>query len=128
MSCNNNCKLCDRLIISTAVTYDSGVLTVTIPEGPYRNHEKYCIVIAQSIPLTAIIGAPVVIQIGDGAVMYPLNKCDCTQATVCNIRTRTKYPVKVITNASGGIFRLLRKVCCAPDNSLFAIDGTAPTS
>ena len=56
-----SCKLCDRFIISNEVTYDSGVLTINIPSGSYKDGEQYCIVIAQTIPDTAIIGAPVVI-------------------------------------------------------------------
>lgn len=128
MACNNVCRLCDNLIISTAVTFTAGTgLVITIPEGAYNDNCKYCIVVAQTIPDATTINAPVFIQIGDGTVLYPLNKCDCTQATACSIRTRTRYATRVETNATSGVFRLLGKVCCAPNNNLTAIDGTAPT-
>ena len=129
MSCKNVCRLCDRLIISTAVTFTAGTgLIITIPEGSYSDGCKYCIVVAQTIPDTTTITAPVFIQIGAGTELYPLNKCDCTQATACSIRTRTKYATKVETSATTGIFKLLGKVCCAPNNNLTAIDGTAPVA
>ena len=89
---------------------------------------KYCIVIAQAIPTATTITAPVVITIGTGTVEYPLVKCDCTQATACALRTRTRYPVVVSTNATGGTFKLRGRICCAPNNALTAIDGTAPVA
>lgn len=128
MACNNVCRLCDRLIISTAVAFTAGTgLVITIPEGAYNDGQKYCIVVAQAIPVETTINAPVFIQIGTGTELYPLNKCDCTQATACSIRTRTKYSTRVETSATTGVFRLLGKVCCAPNNNLVAINGT-PTA
>ena len=129
MACKNVCRLCDELIISTAVTFTAGTgLVITIPEGSYADGCKYCIVVAQAIPDATTIAAPVFIQIGTGTVLYPLNKCDCTQATACSIRTRTKYATRVETNATGGVFKLLGKVACAPNNNLTSIDGTAPAT
>lgn len=129
MACKNVCRLCDKLIISTAVTFTAGTgLIITIPEGSYNDDFKYCIVVAQAIPAATTISAPVFIQIGTGTVLYPLNKCDCTQATACSIRTRTKYATRVETNATSGVFKLLGKVCCAPNNNLAAIDGTIPVA
>lgn len=126
MSCSNVCRLCDRFIISEAVTFADGTLTINLPAGSYARGEKYCIVVAQTIPAATTISAPVVITIGDGAVEYPLvNRC-CAAVTACGIRTRTRYSVVVATDATGGTFKLLGKPCCAPDNSLAAIDGTAP--
>lgn len=128
MSCSNVCRLCDRLIISQAVTFADGTLTVNLPAGSYGNGCKYCIVIAQTIPVATTITAPVVITIGDGTEEYPLvNKC-CAPVTACAIRTRTRYATVVSTNATGGTFKMLGKGCCAPDNSLAAIDGTAPAA
>ena len=128
MACKNVCKICDRLIISTAVTFTAGTgLVITIPEGSYADNCKYCIVVGQTIPDATTINSPVFIQIGAGTELYQLNKCDCTQATACSIRTRTKYSTRVETNALGGVFRLLGKVCCAPNNNLTAIDGTPVT-
>ena len=128
MACKNVCKICDRLIISTAVTFTAGTgLVITIPEGSYADNCKYCIVVGQTIPDATTINSPVFIQIGAGTELYQLNKCDCTQATACSIRTRIKYSTRVETNALGGVFRLLGKVCCAPNNNLTAIDGTPVT-
>ena len=127
MACKNVCRLCDKLIISTAVTFTAGTgLVITIPSGTYADNCKYCIVIAQSIPTTTTITAPVFIQIGTGSELYPLNKCDSTQTTACAIRTRTKYSTVVETTATSGVFKLLGNLCCAPNNNLGAINGTAP--
>ena len=124
MRCKNTCSLCPKLILSTAVTFTAGTgLIITIPEGAYNDGCKYCIVIAQSIPAATTISAPVFIQIGAGSVLYPLDKCDCTQATACSIRTRTKYSTRVETTSNSGVFKLLGRIACAPDNRLNAING-----
>ena len=126
MACPTVCKLCNRLIISTAVTFTAPNLIITIPAGSYEDGEKYCIVVAQTIPAETTITAPVFIQIGDGTELYPLDRCDCSQATACNIRTRTRYSTRVVTDANTGTFRLMGRTCCAPNNDLRSIDGTAP--
>ena len=128
MAYKNVCKLCNKLIISTAVAFTGGNLVITIPAGGYNECEKYCIVVAQSIPTTTTITAPVYIQIGTGTELYPLQKCDYAQATACSIRTRTKYSTCVVTTPTGGSFRLLGNLCCAPNNNLRSINGTAPTT
>lgn len=129
MACKNVCKLCPNLIISESVTFTAGTgLVINIPEGSYMDGCKYCIVVTQTIPAETTITAPVFITIGDGAELYPLNKCDCTQATACSIRTRTKYSTRVETSATTGVFKLLGRVACAPNNNLTAIDGTAPVA
>ena len=127
MACPTVCKLCKRLIISTAVAFTEGTgLVITIPAGSYEDGEKYCIVVAQSIPEETTITAPVFIQIGTGTELYPLDRCDCSQATACNIRTRTRYSTRVVTDANTGAFRLMGRTCCAPNNDLQSINGTAP--
>lgn len=128
MACKTVCKLCKNLVISTAVAFTGGNLVITLPAGSYTNGCKYCIVIAQAIPDTTTINAPVVIQIGTGTEQYPLTKCNCAQVTACGVRIRTKYCTVVSTNATGGTFKLLGKPSCAPDNNLTAIDGTAPAA
>lgn len=128
MACKPVCKLCDKIRISTAVEFTGGNLVITLPAGSYENGEKYCIVVAQSIPDTTTINAPVFIQIGEGTEQYPLQRCNCSQATACNIRTRTRYSTVVVTNPTSGSFRLLGRTCCAPNNNLLSIDGTAPTT
>ena len=126
MACKNVCKLCDKLVISTAVAFTNGNLVITIPAGSYNNNEKYCIVIAQSIPTTTMISAPVYIQIGAGTELYPLTKRNSRQVTACGIRTRTKYCTCCETNQTGGLFRMLGNPYCQPNNDLKSIDGTAP--
>lgn len=126
MACKNICRLCDRFIISEAITFDGTTLTVNIPAGSYADGCKYCIVLAQTIPAATTITAPVVITIGDGTEEYPLTNQCCAQVTACALRTRTRYSVVVSTSATGGTFKLLGKPCCAPNNNLAAIDGTAP--
>ena len=126
MACKNICRLCDRLILSSAigVAPTSGNLEINIPAGAYNNGEKYCLVIAQTIPNTVTINAPVYITIGTGTVQYPLQACDGTQLTAQMLRNRTKYSTTVVTSATGGAFRLLGKICNMPNNNLRAISGT----
>lgn len=128
MACNNVCRLCDRLIISQAVTFADGTLTINLPAGSYANGCKYCIVVAQAIPDDTTITAPVVVTIGTGTAEYPLTGTDCAQVLASSLRTRTRYAVRVATTATGGTFKLLGKPCCAPNNALAAIDGTAPAA
>ena len=117
MECSDVCKVCPRLVISQAVTFDAGTLTINLPAGSYNNGEKYCIVVAQSIPAATTITAPVV-----------LTGCNCAQLVSCQIRTRTRYAARVVTTATGGTFRLLGRASCAPSNALTAIDGTVPAT
>ena len=125
MACKTVCRLCKNLIISEAVTYDGTSLVVNLPAGSYADGCKYCIVIAQTIPATTTITAPVVITIGAGTVQYPLVNGCCAQVTACGVRTRTKYSTIVTTNATGGTFKMLGKPCCTPNNALAALDGGA---
>lgn len=126
MSCKNICRLCNRLIISESVTFADGTLTINIPAGSYGRGCKYCIVVAQAIPAETTITAPVVVTIGDGTETYPLLGRCCQQILACGIRTRSRYATIVVTDATGGSFRLLGQPCCSPNNSLASIDGTAP--
>lgn len=128
MPCPTSCKLCDKLIVSQAVSFTGGNLVINLPAGAYGDDCKYCIVVAQNIPSTTTINAQVYITIGTGTQLYPLNRCDCSQATACNIRTRTRYSTRVATTPMGGTFRLLGRTCCAPTNNLRSINGTAPAT
>ena len=117
MSCKNVCRLCRNLIISTAVVFDptTNSLDITIPDNGYRNCEKVCIIVAQTIPTSTTINALVNIVIN--GTRFPLQRCNCTQATACEIRTRTKYSTKVVTNTISGAFRLLgRTIACCPES------------
>lgn len=126
--CGCTKKLCDRLVISEAVTFDGTNLVINVPAGAYGDGCRYCIVVAQAIPAATTINAPVVITIGDGTVLYPVNNSCCAQLTACAIRTRTRYAMCVSTTPTGGSFKVLGRTCCAPNNNLAAIDGTAPAA
>lgn len=121
MACKNICRLCSKLILSTAIDYGTtttGTLTVTIPAGSYAACEKYCIVIAQAIPAATVVDAPVQIRIGTGGA-YPLQLCNGAQMTARTLKTRTKYSTVVVTSNTTGAFRLLGKVC--PGNTADAL-------
>ena len=120
--------LCPSLVFSQAITFADGILTINLPAGSYANGCEYCIVLTQAIPAAATITAPVVITIGDGTEEYPLTNRCCAQVTACALRTRTRYTVCVSTSATGGTFKMLGRGCCAPNNALAAIDGTAPAA
>ena len=124
MACKSVCKLCNNLIISSAVTFTDGNLVINLPDGNYGNGCKFCIVVAQTIPATTTINAPVYITIGTGTALYPLNKCNCAQATACSIRTRTKYATVVHTTPTGGNSRLCGTLPCAPSNNLASLPVT----
>jgi hypothetical protein len=114
VSCPNYKRICEKLVISDSVTFANGTLTIDLPANSYVNNEKYCIVVAQNVPTTTTIDAPVVITIGgDATTTYPLVNCDCTNVTACSINTRTRYSVFVRTNVNGGSFVLKGKVPCS---------------
>lgn len=115
------------MIVSSAVTFTGGNLIINIPAGNYNNNEKYCIIVAQNIPTTATITAPVFITIGTGTTTYPLLNCDCTNVTACAINRRTRYSVCVHTNISSGAFKLLGRIPCSQcSNNLASLP--APTT
>lgn len=113
MSCPTQKRLCKNLIISSSVTFTDGNLVINIPQGTYSNNCKYCIVVAQTIPTTTTINAPVVITIGTGTTQYPLLNCDCTPVTACSINSRTRYSVCVSTSISNGVFKLTGRIPCS---------------
>lgn len=128
--CNNNCRICDNIVISTAVTVVTvdGVdtLVIDIPAGAYGNCCKYCLVVAQTIPTTATIAMPVAISIGgDTTTVYPLVGQCCRQISACGIRTRTKYPVVVATTSTSGVFKSLRSLPCYPTEVLASLPAPA---
>lgn len=108
MECIKNCKLCNALVISTAVTFADGTLTVDLPAGAYNDNQKYCIVIAQAIPDTTTINAPVVFTIGGvAATTYPfVNNC-CEPVLASQLRTRRLYPTRVNTSIATGVFKYI---------------------
>ena len=113
MSCQAYKRLCDKLIISDAVTFANGLLEINLPEGNYSNREKYCIVVAQNLPATTTINAPVVVTIGSSATTYPLMNSNCTNVTACAINRRTRYSVCVHTDIASGVFKLIGRIPCS---------------
>lgn len=112
MNCNK--RICDKLIISQAVTFTNNTLIINLPEGNYGNGCNYCIIVAQNLPDETTIVAPVAITIGDDATTtYPLMNCDCTNVYACSINKRTRYSVVVRTDISSGVFKLLGRVPCS---------------
>lgn len=118
----SNCKLCSRSIISQAITFDGTNLVVNLPTNNYGNKEKYCIILAQSIPDTTTINAPVVFTIGTGTVQYPFVNNDCTPILASQVRTRRVYRTKVNTGVNDGVFKYVGD-CCLPSNSTTVIDS-----
>lgn len=127
MACKNVCRLCPNLVISTAVTFNAGTntLNITIPNNGYRNNQKVCIVVAQTIPTATTRTALVNIVVGAGT--FPLVKCNCVQASACEINSRTKYCTKVVTNTVSGSFRLLSKIYPCSLNNLSTLPITTTT-
>lgn len=124
--CNNSCNECPRKVFSDSVTVvtvdDVDTLVVDIPQQSFRNCQRGCLVIIQNIPLAATIAMPVAISIGGvTTTVYPVVSCDCSQVTACALRTRRRYPFVVSTTPTGGVFKILRNLSCAPDNNLATI-------
>lgn len=109
--CIQNCKLCDKFILSQAINFDAGtnLLIVDLPTGVYGNNCKYCIVLAQSIPATTTINAQVVFTIDGGTTQYPFLNCDCTSVYASQVRTRRIYPTRVSTAVDTGVFKYVGK-------------------
>ena len=127
-NCKPVCRLCDKIRISTAVNVVGGNVVINLPAGSYNNGEKICVIIAQNIPTTATIGANILFSIGGGTVQYPLvNRC-CRPVTACGVRTRTRYSIVVETTATSAVFKMLGNPCCAPNNNLTSVNGTAPVT
>lgn len=124
--CIKNCRLCDKFILSQSITFTGGNLVVNLPANAYGNCQKYCIVLAQSIPTTTTINAPVVFTIGTGTTQYPFVNCNCTPILASQIRTRRLYSTRVNTTVSGGIFKYIGK-CCLPSNSTTTIQSIPVT-
>ena len=126
MECVKNCKLCNKFILSQSITFSGGNLVVNLPQNVYGNCQKYCIVLAQSIPTTTTINAPVVFTIGTGTTQYPFVNCDCTPVLASQVRTRRVYPTRVNTAVNSGVFKYIGK-CPLPYRATVAA-GSMPTS
>ena len=119
MSCKG--KLCCKAVFSASVTFADGTVIINVPQRSFNNGEKICLFVTQNIPATATIGSPVVLTIGTSAVQYPLTRCNCASVTACGIRSRSRYPLQLVTTANGGSFRVLKNLCCAPQETLASV-------
>lgn len=120
--CIRNCKLCDKFILSQSITFTGGNLVVDLPAASYQNCSKYCIVLAQSIPTTATINAPVVFTIGAGTTQYPFVSTNCTPIYASQVRTRRIYSTRVNTAVNAGVFKYIGK-SCLPSNATTTISS-----
>lgn len=118
----SNCKLCSKSIISQSITFNGTSLVVNLPTDSYGNKQKYCIILAQSIPDETTINAPVVFTIGTGTVQYPFVNNDCTPILASQVRTRRVYRTKVNTGVNDGVFKYVGD-CCLPSNSTTVVDS-----
>ena len=116
---NQNCKLCRKIVLSQAITFDSGTntLIVDLPAQNYGNNCTYCIILAQLIPDTTTINAQVVFTIGGvTTTTYPFLNCDCTPILASQVRTRTRYKTRVSTTVGTGVFKYIGN-CKLPCNA-----------
>lgn len=109
MECIKNCKLCNKLILSTAINYDAATNAVIIglPANAFENCQKYCIVLAQTIPEAATINSQVFFSIGTNTTQYPFVNKNCVPIYATQIRSRRIYPVKVNTSINEGVFKYI---------------------
>lgn len=110
MACKNICRMCNRLVVSVSITVAAGEMIITLPEGTYLHGEKYCLVLAQPIPVDALptdAGLPVVIQVTGDAAEYPLLDRNGIQVTAGELRTRTRYATRVFESLTTSAFKLI---------------------
>lgn len=124
--CNCSCNECPRKIFSDSVSIvtvdDTDTLVIDVPQQYFKNCQRGCLVITQSIPSTATISTPVAISIGGvTTTVYPVVACDGSVVTACALRTRKRYPFVVVTDATGGTFKILRNLSCSPNANLATI-------
>lgn len=124
--CYNSCNECPRKVFSSAVAVNTGAtaLNITLPAQSFNNNQRGCLVIVQNIPTAATISMPVNILIGTDTTEYPVTDCTGRAVTASALRTRRRYPFRVVTTATGGSFQILRNLSCAPNNQLASIGGT----
>ncbi len=109
--CIQNCKLCNRFILSQAINFDTAAnqLIVDLPANVYGNCSKYCIVLAQTIPTVTTINSQVVFTINGGTTRYPFLNCDCTPIYASQLKTRRIYHTRVNTAIDTGVFKYVGK-------------------
>ena len=127
MECIRNCKLCDKLVLSTAINYDAtnNVVIVALPADVFENGQRYCVILAQAIPPAATINSQVFFTVGTNPTQYPfVNRC-CEPVYATQIRTRKIYPVRVNTSVNAGVFKYIGN--CLPSANR-AISDSLPVT
>lgn len=127
MECIRNCKLCNKLVLSTAINYDATTdrVLVALPADIFENCQKYCIVLAQAIPTTATINSQVFFTVGTNPTQYPFVDRCCTPIYATQIRTRKIYSVKVSTSVNAGVFKYIGN--CLPSANR-AVSNSLPNA
>lgn len=125
--CIRNCRLCDKLILSTAINYDGSTnqVIVALPANSYGNCQKYCIILAQSLPTAATLDAQVVFTIGNNPTRYPFVNKNCTPIYASQVRTRRVYNTRVNTAVNAGVFKYIGN-CCLPSAAI-TVSNSLPT-
>lgn len=110
------CNSCSRLVTVTSAVITTNQLVLTIPAGTYNNGENVCLLLATTLP-TSAIPIPVVIKVGTSTTNIPLlNKCG---GYVYNtqLRSRRIYPTKFRSDSNLFIYSgkcNLPKACVCP--------------
>ena len=127
MECIRDCKLCNRLVLSTAINYDATTdrVLVGLPADVFANGQKYCIVLAQAIPTAATINSQVFFTIGTNPTQYSFVDRCCTPIYATQIRTRKIYSVKVNTSIDTGVFKYVGS--CLPSANR-AVSNSLPNA
>lgn len=128
MECIKNCKLCKKFILSTAINYDATTNTVIVglPANTFENCQRYCIVLAQTLPEAATINSQVVFTIGTNTTQYPFLNKNCAPVYVSQVRTRRIYPIKVNTTINEGVFKYVGN--CPLPCANRAVSDSLPTT
>lgn len=102
---NFNCNRCNRFIVSTKIYMsDRQKVIITVPTRRYENDHIYCLVVGQSIPQDASIGADVYIRVDNEIFRLMKNS---SPAKAGEIRSRKKYFLKVESGENNATFRVL---------------------
>ena len=89
----NPCAHCGKRMASTSVTEDgTNVIIAAALEGPLQAECKYCLILAQPVPLAGY-NLPVILQVtaSDGTFTEPLKRL-YTDCGVCNVEFGEDLP------------------------------------
>ena len=114
----NKCRLCNKFVGTVSVAIDTDTLVLNIPEATYNDCQKLCLAILQELPAAATINMPVAITIGTGTTEYPLVTCDGNPVLASNLSYRGFYKIKVQTNATTAVFKVISGICQSSNNLL----------